>query len=169
MKSLARSVFTLALALLVSAAVNAADDAKPNKAKGKARRAAPVFRLPADISLSAEQQAKFDAIQKEYAPRRAELQKKMNELLSDEQKAARREAAAKAKADGLKGRKANEAADAAANLTEAQKTQMADLQKEQRTLNGEIREKVTSILTSEQKAKLPPARGKKAKKSKDAA
>ena len=165
MKSLARPALALALAFLFASTLRAADEAKPNKAKAKERRANPVFRLPAEIALSPEQQTKFDAIQKEYAPRRAELQKKMGDILSDEQKAARKDAQARAKADGLKGRQANEAVDAAAKLTDAQKTQLADVQKEQRALNAEIRDKVMSILTADQKAKLPQPKGKKARKA----
>ena len=73
-----------------------------------------------NVELSKEQQAKVAALKKEFGGRRAELQKQLNDLLTDDQKQARGQARKKALAEGKGGVKLRTAMDEALNLTHAQ-------------------------------------------------
>ena len=91
-------------------------------------------------------------------------------MLTAEQKKARQEAAKTAKAAGKKGKEVKEAEDAAAPLTEDQKTKQAAAQKESRSLEKELKEKAMAVLTPEQKEQIKPApRGGKKKDADKAA
>ena len=100
MRSLVRAMFALSLMLSVVSMAGAADEAK---AKGKKKDAAvggqQVFQLPKEITLTEEQQTKLEALKKEHSPKLAELAKKLDEGITDEQKKARRDAIGKAKAE----------------------------------------------------------------------
>ncbi len=115
----------------------------------KKDRANPAFQAPKGIELSKEQQAKVAGLKNEYAAKLKEAA--AGAKLTKDQAAARKEALAKAKADGLKGKKMREAADAAVTFT-------ADQQQARETLASlrkEIQASIRSMLTAEQKAKLP--------------
>jgi hypothetical protein len=146
---------------------SAAVQAQQEKAKKKDRPNAAVeaaFSLPKEIELTAEQTEKLAALKKEFSPKLTELIQKVNGIYTDEQKKARQEAAKKAKDDGKTGRDAKAATDAAVKLTDEQKKQLDDLQPKLQAMQNEVREKVASLLTAEQKAKLP--KRKAAKKNK---
>jgi hypothetical protein len=85
-------------------------------------------------------------VTKEYAPKIAELQKKLDDVLTDEQKEARGAGQKKALAEGKKGVKLRAAADAAANMTDEQEKQVAKLRQEIAKLSRERRAKVAEIL-----------------------
>jgi len=91
------------------------------------------------------------------------LTKKIDSLLTDEQKAARKEAAAKAKAEGKKGKEAAAAIDEALKLTDDQKKLRAEVQPELAKLQKSIKEQIHGLLTEEQKAHYKVPKGKKAK------
>lgn len=159
----------LSAGLMVAVAVTAMTAEGAQKEKGKKRTGGqnhPVFAIPKEITLNADQQAKLDAIKKEHGPKIAELNQKLEAGITDEQKAARKAAAAQAKADGKKGKAAQEAVNAALNLTDEQKKKRAEIQPEMAKLQSSIKEQIHGILTDDQKAhyKLPMA--KKAKKVK---
>jgi Skp family chaperone for outer membrane proteins len=113
------------------------------------------FQLPKEITLTAEQQAKLDALKKEYGPKLAELQKKASDLLTDDQKQARTDSQAKSKSEKLKAKDAREALMAALKLTPEQQTKWDALQKEIQATTQEVRGKIADFLTDEQKAKAP--------------
>jgi Spy/CpxP family protein refolding chaperone len=166
MRSLLRAMLSVGLMVAVVLSANAAEAAK--EGKGKKKNAADgsgnsVFAIPKEITLTAEQQTKLDEIKKEQGPKIAELTQKLDGLLTDEQKAARKEAAAKAKADGKKGKEATAAIDEALKLTDDQKKQRAELQPELATLQRSIKEQIHGILTDEQKAHYKVPKAKKAK------
>lgn len=138
------------------------------KAKKKDRPNAAVeaaFALPKEIELTAEQNEKVAALKKEYTPKLTELSQKINDILTAEQKKARQEASKKAKDDGKKGREAKAAVDEAMKLTAEQKKQMDELQPKLQAMQTEVREKVTALLTDDQKAKLPKKKGAKKNKT----
>ena len=139
----------LALAVLIAAPLSAADK---KKKKGKKERKAPAAvsaRLLKGLELTDEQKEQVAALNKEYGPKLADLQKKL--ALSPEQRKAGAEARKKAKEDGTKRKEAAKAVAAALNLSEAQK----EAQKERQALTREIRGKFVALLTPEQKAKVP--------------
>jgi methionine-rich copper-binding protein CopC len=155
-------VLSMGLILLTAVSVaSAQNEAKKGKKKVEPGANSQVFQLPKEVTLTAEQQAKLDALKKEHGPKIAELQKKIDELLSAEQIQARKDAQAKAKADMLKGKAAQEAVLAALKLTPEQKTKWDTAQKEMQAYQGKVREKVAEFLTDEQKAKIPALNRKK--------
>ncbi|HUY91083.1 MAG TPA: hypothetical protein VMV10_20260 [Pirellulales bacterium] len=163
MKFAVRSKFCLVAALVLAMSVAAeAQNAKAEKQgkKAKAKPTPAAFKLPAEITLSAEQQAKLDELKTQYADKLTDAQKKVNDVFTAEQKAARLAARKDAVAAGKKGKELNAAVDAAVQLSDEQKTQLADAQKAARKLQAEVRKQVVALLTDEQKQLLP---GKKKK------
>ena len=164
MRSLVRATVVFGLMLSMLASVGSAQEAK---GKGKKKDAAAggqqVFQLPKEITLTEEQQAKLEALKKEHSPKLAELAKKLDEGVTDEQKKARREAMGKAKADGKKGKEAQAEVDAALNLTDEQKKKRAEVQPEMAKLQLSIKEQIHAMLTDDQKAHYKLPKAKKAK------
>lgn len=145
----------LVLAILVLAA-SAESQAKEKKAKKVKPAAVPAaFKLPAGITLSAEQQAKLDEIKTEFATRLADAQKKVDDVYTDEQKAARMAAREEAAAAGKKGKELRQAVAAAVTLTDEQRPKLTAAEKELKQLNKEARKQVLGLLTAEQKQQLP--------------
>jgi acetyl esterase/lipase len=111
------------------------------------------FTLPG-IEFSQDQQAKVEAIRKEYSPKLAENQRKWNGIVTEEQAQARREAFQKARDAGKQGQQLRDAVDAAVKLTDEQKQQQAVIQEERNKLVGEIRSRLVSLLTDEQRSRF---------------
>jgi acetyl esterase/lipase len=111
------------------------------------------FTLPG-IEFSQDQQAKAEAIRKEYSPKLDEVQKKWNAIITQEQVQARNEAFRKAREAGKDGQELRDAIDAAINLTDEQKKQQAATQEERNKLLGEIRTRLVSVLTDEQRSRF---------------
>lgn len=148
--------------LAVSMSLCHAADEPASKKKGLPGQQ--IFQLPKEVELTADQQAKLDALKKEHGPKLAELQKRVDEILSMEQKTARKEAIAKAREEKLKGKEAREALEAALKLTPEQKEKWTAAQAEIQAAQGKVRERIAEFLTDEQKAKVPglaPAKKKK--------
>jgi len=140
--------------------LNAADEAAKPK-KGQAQQpGSQVFTVPETIELSAEQKEKLEGLKKEYGEKAAGLAKQLNDLLTAEQKATRKEVTAKAKEEGKKGKELRETVNAALNLTAEQKEKQASLQKEINALKLEV---LGKVLTADQLAKLQPVKKPKTK------
>ena len=165
MKSV-RTVLTLAVALLIAGSALAAEKRKGKAAKKPPAPAIEALRMIEKLDLTADQKAKIEEIRKECGPKVAEAQKKLDEILTAEQRRARAEAAKEAKAAGKKGKEAQQAVDEAMKLTDEQKDKMAEARKAMAALQKEIRGKVMDLLTAEQKENLKKAQkgGKKADK-----
>lgn len=170
--------FVPLLVLAIAVPVMAQEKAKGKRGEkqggAKARQQAPVVpkQLLEGLELSEEQKVKLAAIEKEMKAPVMEARKAMNDLLTDEQKEARKAAMAKAKEEGLKPQEAQKAVQAALKLTEEQQKKMATLKEKQAGLQKQIREKVMSILTPEQRKaveeKMKKARGPRAKQGEGA-
>jgi hypothetical protein len=154
---------TLAILVLTTSAAFAQNEKGKKKAEPGAN--AQVFRLPEDVTLTAEQQEKLNALKKEWGPKIAELQGKVNALLTPDQRKARDEATKKAAADKVQGKARQTLIDDATQLTAEQKPAWDKLQKELNDLNASVRAKLGEILTEEQKAKIPAFAAKKKKNS----
>ncbi len=148
MRTATRTLTILTLALLLASPLGAADKKKKGeRGKKKARRAPVAVFVPKSIELTDEQKTKVAALNKEYGPKLAELQKKL--ALTPEQRKAGAKAHKAIKESGKKGKEAQQAMAAALNLTDEQK----QVQKEQRALRREARQKFLALLTPEQKQK----------------
>ena len=105
-------------------------NAKTQPKSARARRAGARPKAPSsqpNVELSKEQQAKVAALKKEFGQRRAELQKQLDDLLTDDQKQARDQARKKALAEGKGGVKLRTVMDAALNLAPAQQKTFNEL------------------------------------------
>lgn len=160
MQGFVRTAFSTGLMVAIALSAGSADAAKEKGKKNADGANNPVFTLPKEITLTAEQQTKLDEIKKDQGPKIGDLTKKVDDLLTAEQKSARKEAAAKAKADGKKGKEAAAAIDEALKLTDEQKKSRAELQPELAKLQLSIKEQIHGLLTDEQKThyKLPKAK-----------
>lgn len=161
-----RTVLTLALALLIAGSALAAEKRKGKAAKKPPAPTIEALRMVEKLDLTADQKAKIEELKKEFGPKVAEAAKKLDEILTAEQKQARAEASKTAKAAGKKGKEAQQAVDEAMKLTDEQKDKMAEARKAMAALQKEIRGKVMDLLTAEQKENLKKAQkgGKKADK-----
>ena len=156
-------IHTLSLFLLAFAVISptfAAD--KANKAKKK-KPARVAIQVPKGIKLNEDQRAKLAALNKELGPKLAACRKEAAGIITADQKKAMGAAIKEARTAGKKGKEIREAAEAAANLSEDQKTKQADCKKAMGALQKEVRAGLADILTDEQKAQLKAGRkgGKK--------
>lgn len=159
--------FMLALAVTVSVS---ADEAKGKK-KGK-KAPSPSARFVEKLELTDAQKEQVAAVDKEFTPKLAELNKTRMEILTDEQKQAEKDAQKANKAADKKGPEARKAIDEALKLTDDQKAKMKEIQKKQGEVNAELVAALKKFLTPEQQEKLPKLGGdqkKGGKKKKDAA
>jgi Spy/CpxP family protein refolding chaperone len=147
----------LVLALVVASPLLAKDE---HKKKGEPKpppcpAAQRVDSMVKGLTLTADQTTKLDALKKEFGPKLSASIKK-SDVLTPDQKKARAEAAKAAKAAGKTGKEIHAAADAAAPITDAQKAQQADAQKQVKVLAKDLGEKVMAVLTPAQKEQLKP-------------
>jgi len=154
-RSLLRCLPVFAFALVFTLAASAEDKKKADEPK-KPAPFANVFTFPKTVTLAADQQKKLDELKKEYTPKLEELKKQQDAILTADRVKAQKEALAKAKADGKKGKELNEAGQAALKLTEAETKQLAESKMAQSKLMGEINKKKMEVLTDEQKKALQP-------------
>ncbi|MCH9023025.1 MAG: hypothetical protein IID32_09720 [Planctomycetes bacterium] len=148
MKTVAKMLLVVLMAVLVAMPAAAADR---KKGKGKGNRkahAGAAFQLPKKISLSDEQKSQLADIKTKYASKLKDAVAKVS--LTKEQKQARGAAYKQAKADGKKGKQIREAVHAAIKLTDDQKQAQAEVG----ALRREIHKAVRGILTDEQRSSL---------------
>lgn len=154
-------VAAMAICGVLAGSSLAADAVKEKKSKQVA--GAQFFALPTEITLTSEQQTKVDELKKEYADKLKTLAAARDEILSKDQRKARGDAQKAAKEAGKKGKDAAAAVDEATKWTDGQKEKYTKADAEFQALGAEIKTKVQSLLTDEQKAKLPKPKGKKNK------
>jgi len=161
-----RTVLTVVVALSIAGSALAAEKRKGKAAKKLPAPAAEALPILAKLDLSADQKAKIEEINKEFGPKVTEARKKLDEILTPEQRRARAEANKEAKAAGKKGKELRQAIDEAMKLSDEQKTKVAEARKALAALQKEIRGKVMDLLTEEQKENVKKAQkgGKKAEK-----
>lgn len=159
-----KSVLCLGLVLCLASA-GVADEKKAKKG-GKAPAA--TQRFLNGIELTAAQKEQVAALDKTLATEFQALNKQRAEILTETQRTAEREAQKSAKAAGKTPAEARKDIDAALQLTDEQKTKMAELQKKQQAFAAKTIDELKKILTPEQQQKLPQqrqARGSKKKKA----
>ena len=147
------SVLALAVALTIVGKVSAADDAP--KAKSHQHGFGMGFEMLKGLTLTDDQKAQVKELGKEYGPK---FKTAFESVLTDEQKKARDDAVKSAQDAGKKPREVMKAAHDAVKLTDEQKAKAKEAVK---PLRKELREKIMTILTDEQKAQV---KAKKASK-----
>lgn len=163
MSRLLKNISVIALAVLVASPMWADAQEKGKKKKDNLDNAvAKSFQLPDTITLTDDQKTKLEEVKKEFDSKVREVVKKQNDILTAEQKKARNEVMKTAKAAGKKGKDAQADVNAALNLTDEQKKKQEEVGKELKDLNKQVREKIGTFLTEDQKALL------KSKKKKNA-
>jgi len=150
---------TVLLLVITSVTANAQD--KPNKQKKPtaigSKLAENTIKRHAKAELTEEQVASIKKLAAAVSPQINALRKKAN--LTPEQTKAVQAARAKAKADGVKGKEATAAVDAAGKYTEEQTKILAEVKQ----LNQKYFKDVQALLTEEQR-KATRVRGANAKK-----
>ena len=162
-------LFSLTLAFLVASNCMAQDETKTANPKAKKATARAVKSTTEQMmkafdpaKLTAEQKEKAKAIIEKLVPAVVEARNAQNSLLTDEQKAKRKEAFAKAKESGAKGRNAG-ASLKAMGLSDDELKKYNAAAKKVTDANGKIKTAIMALLTDEQKASMPAPRGKKGK------
>jgi hypothetical protein len=120
-------------------------EAKPDKPEPKPLPGG--FKLPKEITLTPEQEAKRDALVRKFAPQQealAEAEKAVYTREQQEQLKAAREA-------GKKGKEANDFIAAAVKLSSEQQAKLDDIQKKRKALDEHIKAAVLELLTPEQR------------------
>ncbi len=146
-KSEADAKVTLADAIRKKAAETAVGDSRLD-----------LLKMPDSIKLTVEQQAKIAELRiKELEPKHHAAVKKLNEILTAEQRKAKSSATKAAKEAGKTGKELQLAVQAAVKLTDEQKKQMALARKELLAVRAEIAEQINGMLTDEQRAAVEAA------------
>jgi len=141
------------LAVVLALALPALAQEKEKKKRGGPR--GDWFTMVArDLNLTDEQKAKVDDLRKELGPKFAEIQKKREGVLTDENKKARDEAVKAARDAGKSPEEAYRAGRNAVKLTDEQIAKMKEIQKEAGALEKDRLEKFKAVLTPEQKEQL---------------
>lgn len=105
------------------------------------------------LDLTDAQKVKIEDIKKEFGPKLKAAQEKQDGILTDEQKKVRAEEFRKARESGQGFQNLRETIEKAMKLTDEQKKKLDEARKATQELNDALREKITSVLTPEQKKK----------------
>lgn len=169
-------LFSLTLAFLVAANCMAQDETKTSnpRAKKATERAiknttTQMMKAFEKANLTDEQKEKAQAIIAKHVPKVMAARKAQDGLLSDEQKAKRKEAIAKAKEDGAKGNKVAAVGIKAMGLSDEELEKFNAAKKKVTQANGKIKNAIMALLTKEQKTAMPAPKDKKAAAKKGAA
>ena len=152
----------VSIAALLVLAVDTAH-AAPKEKKVDDGSSNPVFAIPKEITLTADQQTKLDEIKKEWGPKMVDSTKKVNAILTKEQQTAKKDAVAKAKSEGKTGKERTAMIDEAIKLTDDQKALTKTANEELAKQRQEIKEQIFALLTDEQKPNYKLPKSKKAK------
>jgi Spy/CpxP family protein refolding chaperone len=153
-----RVLLAVVMAFVVVGSLWAAEGKADGQAKGK-KGHKPAFaevvseKMLKDVTLTADQKTKIDALKTEYEPKVKDAFKKMD-VLTPEQKKARNEAVKAAKAAGKPRPEVWKEAEKVVKLTDDQKTKRDAAAKEMKSLRKEISGKVLAVLTPEQQAQV---------------
>ncbi|HEV7401294.1 MAG TPA: hypothetical protein VGO11_00125 [Chthoniobacteraceae bacterium] len=110
--------------------------------------------FPEELKLTEEQQAKIREISTEIGASDAEMAKKREALLTDEQRTAQADVVQKIREGGLSRQEAGEQLAAALKLTPDQQKQMDELDAARRALGQEANTRKAAVLTDEQRGTM---------------
>ena len=152
---------SLCVMLVLAVAVSVSADETKGKKKKDKKPPSPTARFVEKLDLTDAQKEQAAAVDKEFAPKMAEINQTRQALLTDEQKTAEKDARKAAKDAGKTPAESRKAVDEALKLTDDQKAKMKDIQKRNTELNGKIVQALKKFLTAEQIEKLPKIGGGK--------
>lgn len=112
------------------------------------------FGLPGELNLTDEQKAGLKSLHEELGPKLQELSEKRSAIMTAERQTALEAAQKKARESSLDRQAYADAVNAALNLSEAEKTQLAEVEKSLRDLHQQIQDRKLALLTAEQKDEL---------------
>jgi Spy/CpxP family protein refolding chaperone len=151
-----RMTLILVVALLIACPVLAQEKEKKKGRRGGGQPggAAMVNRLLEGVSLTDEQKTKIADVNKDFDAKVAEARKKLDDILTPEQKKARADAEKAAKDAGKSDREVRTAAREAVKLTDEQQPKFREAMREVGGLERQRVEKVMEALTPEQKEQV---------------
>jgi acetyl esterase/lipase len=109
-----------------------------------------VFAIPG-VEFAAEQQAEIKKLRETYTPKLDAVRQQLNDVYTREQRVARRDAPAKARAEGKSQREAQAEIDKAVNFSDEQKKKITELQQQQNEVLAELRGKLLNLLDDQQR------------------
>ena len=112
-----------------------------------------VFAIPG-IEFTKQQQADIAKLRETYVPKLTAAVEGQNSVYTREQRQARRAALEQARADGKSRQEAQAEIDKAVNLSDEQQQTLATLRQQQQKLVAEVREKITGLLSDEQRRQI---------------
>jgi Spy/CpxP family protein refolding chaperone len=153
------TVVTLFASLVVVGGLLAADGPGPEGNRPpRPPRMDPIGMMLRGITLTDAQKPQVEELKKEYGPKYKEAFGKLDDILTDEQKKARKAAVKEAKEAGKEPWDVHKAGRDAVQLTDEQKKKMAENwqknAKARQALDKEVREKLLKVLTPEQAKQL---------------
>ena len=148
-----RRLFQVSLIALVALAIAApAFAAKKDKNRGSDPTASIKKKLDA-ADLPSDVREKVKKVLADDSPKLKEAQTKIDTILTNEQKQAKRAAQKEARASGTKGKNARASIDAALKLTDEQKTKLSSAESDLKSAQSTLMKDLQSVLTSDQMAK----------------
>ena len=118
------------------------------------------------MDLSEDQKEKLGKIRDDFEVKKQEIQGKLAELLTEEQKQTAKDALDSARQAGKKGREVYQSLEASLKITDEQKQKMEPIGKELQKLVSDTMKQVVEVLTPEQKETLQKKVGLGVKKGK---
>jgi Spy/CpxP family protein refolding chaperone len=154
-KSFVCGLLAVGMAALLVASLSAEDTkkAKGKKPAGAKDPFAGIFPFK-QVKLDDKQTEQVETLKKEYGPKLAELTKKYTAVITPQRAKDAHEASKKALADGKSKGEAKKAAQEALKLTTDEQATLKEIGKDRKKLGQEIRQKITALLTDEQKEAL---------------
>jgi hypothetical protein len=113
-----------------------------------------LFAFPKRVHLTFEQELELRALQEEFTPKLAAVQKEIDTIMTPERRAARAEARKKAVSEGKTDAEVAKVVRASAPLSREEKRKYNDALAAKDKLLGEVRRKKLNLLTEEQKARV---------------
>jgi hypothetical protein len=125
---------------------------KPGPKDGPKPKPAPgPFKLPKEVALSPQQEAKHEALIKKFTPQLEDLAEAEKAIYTEEQREQMKAARDAAHEAGKKGKEANDLVAAAIKLTGQQQEKLDELRQKRKALDEQIKAAVLDLLTPEQR------------------
>ncbi len=148
-----RRLFHLSVIALAALAIALpAFAAKKDKSKGRDPSASIKKKLDS-ADLSSDVREKVNKVLADDSPKLKEAQAKIDGILTNEQKQAKRTAQKEARTSGTKGKNARASIDAALKLTDEQKSKLSSAESDLKSAQTTLMKDLQSVLTSDQMAK----------------
>ncbi len=145
-------------AIMLSGLFFVGDVTSQERSPQRSARFQQIFTVPG-VEFTEEQRAKVEEFRKKYTAKLIDIAARRNKIHTPEQRKASQAALQAARDAGKQGRELREAADAAVQLSDEQRQELAQIQKEQRDLAETIQGELRELLTADQRRQLNQRRG----------